>query len=95
MSGVRELTETTVERLGGVRVGIGNVYDDEYELPDRTTAHGPCAHLVELRGQDPNPAHVVGRGSVFAVGDARFEVLEVVPRGGGEGSLTVRELAGS
>ena len=92
MSEGQELTETTVERLGGVRVGIGNIFEDEYELPDGTTARGPSAHLVELRGQDPNPTHVAGPGSVLAIGDARFEVLEVSPRGGGEGSLTVREL---
>jgi hypothetical protein len=88
----RELMETTVERLGGVRVGIGNIFEDEYELPDGSTARGPSAHLVELRGEDPNPAHVVGAGSVVAIGDARFEVLDVLPHGAGSGSLKVREL---
>jgi hypothetical protein len=92
MAEARSLRETTVERLGGVRVGIGNIYSEDYERADGSTAHGPAATLVPLLGQDPNPELVVGAGSVVTLGDSRFEVLEVTPGDGGRGIVTVREL---
>jgi hypothetical protein len=92
MADERELEETTVERLGGVRVGIGNIHAGDYERGDGSAAHGPTATLIPLLGEQPNPQLVVGAGSVFTVGDARFEVVSVVPGEPAHGTVTVRPL---
>lgn len=93
MTEPRELAETTVEQLGGVSVGIGNIWDDDYELADGTAAHGPTVRFVLLDGEDETQRIVAGRGSVVRLGSARWEVLEVVEdQHGIDGTVTVRRV---
>jgi hypothetical protein len=75
------ITEGTVAPIEGVRVAAANIWERDYELPDKTTRHGLSAMLF-MNGQDP--ALVVGEGSVFVVGGTRWIVLGVTankPRG--------------
>jgi hypothetical protein len=84
-----ELTETTVERFDGIRVGVGNILVDDYELPDGTSRHGLTARLVPETGD----RLVVGPGSVVALGEGRWEVLDVVSGGAeGLGNVTLRRV---
>jgi hypothetical protein len=84
-----ELTETTRDEVGGVGVGVGNILDeDDYELPGGGTGHGLTARL-HVEGGD---RLVVGRGSVFELGDGRWEVLDVVDGGDDFGTVTLRRV---
>jgi hypothetical protein len=85
-----ELTETTRDEVGGVAVGVGNILDDdEYELPDGGTGHGLTARLHTEDGG----RLVVGRGSVFELGDGRWEVLDVISGGDEDfGTVTLRRV---
>jgi hypothetical protein len=84
-----ELTETTAETVDGVRVGVGNILVDDYELPDGTSRHGITARLHPETGG----RFVVGPGSVVALGDARWEVLDVVSGGADDlGTVTIRRV---
>ena len=94
MSEPQELTETTAAWLAGVRVGVGNIWEDDYELPDGASAHGPTVRFVLLEDDSERPQRIVaGPGSVVELGSARWEVLEVVEgESGSDGSVTVRRL---
>jgi Family of unknown function (DUF6406) len=84
-----ELTETTRDEVGGVGVGVGNILDDdEYELPGGATGLGLTARLHVEGGE----RLVVGRGSVFELGDGRWEVLDVVDGGDDFGTVTLRRV---
>ena len=75
------ITEGTVAPLGGIRVGAANIWERDYELPEKTTRHGLSAMLF-VNGE--NAGMVVGEGSVFSVGGARWIVLGLIagkPRG--------------
>lgn len=75
------ITEGTVAPLEGIRVAAANIWERDYELPDKTTRHGLSAMLF-VNGE--NPAVVVGEGSVFSVGGAKWIVLGLTaakPRG--------------
>jgi hypothetical protein len=74
------ITEGTVAPLVGVRVGVGNVWVRDYELPDKRTRTGMSA-MIFVEGASPT---VVGEGSVFTAGGVRWLVLGVTaeePRG--------------
>lgn len=88
----RELTETTVEYFGDLRVGIGSILHDEYELPDGSLRRGLTCNLVP---EDDETPRVVGEGSEIELGGKRWLVLSVVDSGDEPfqyGSVTVREL---
>jgi hypothetical protein len=70
------ITEGTVAPIEGVRVAAANIWERDYELPDKTTRHGPAAMLF-VNGE--NPAMVVGAGSVVSIGGTRWIVLGVTP----------------
>lgn len=75
------ITEGTVAPLNGIRVAAANIWERDYELPDKTTRHGLSAMLF-VDGE--NPAVLVGEGSVVSVGGTRWVVLGVTagkPRG--------------
>jgi hypothetical protein len=87
---VIELTETTMERVGGVEVGVGNILVDDYERADGSTVHGLTARLHPEDG----PRLVVGPGSVVQLGGERFEVVDVVSGGeDGLGTVTLEPYA--
>lgn len=73
-----ELMETTRDEVGGVAVGVGNILDDdEYDLPDGGTGHGLTARLHVEGGE----RLVVGKGSMFELGDGQWEVFDVISGG--------------
>ncbi len=86
---MEEIEETTVHWLSGVRVGVGNIWDRDYTLPDGSPRYGPTAEVFILL-YDQNPAIVVGVGSEIAVGGERWRVVRVEPAQGRElGSITL------
>jgi hypothetical protein len=75
------ITEGAVASLGGIRVAVANIWERDYELPDKTRRHGLSAMLY-VGGE--SPAVVVGEGSVVSVGGAKWLVVGVTrgkPRG--------------
>lgn len=92
VTGDRELTETTVEYFGDLSVGIGSIFEADYELPDGTIRRGLTCRLVP---EDDEVPRVVGEGSEVELGGARWLVLSVVDSGEAPfeyGSVTVREM---
>jgi hypothetical protein len=89
---MEEITETTVGNLNGVRVGVGNIWERTYTLPDGTVRSGLTAQLFILVN-DQNPGIVVGQGSVVTVGASRWEVIAVTKAGQERGTVTLKELA--
>ena len=74
------ITEGTVAPLQGVPVGAGNMWERDYELPDKALRRGPSAMLF-IKGESPA---VVGEGSIVSVGGVKWIVLGVTvgkPRG--------------
>jgi hypothetical protein len=88
------LQETTVVSLGGISVGIGNIYQDEYRLADGTRTCGLTTTLIPL-GQPPDAELVVGPGSIVTFGASTYEVLDVSPGKGTNGAVAVRETSPS
>ena len=83
------ITETTQARLGDVRVGVANLRDGEFELADGETVSGPSVLLMPEPGDIPDRR--VGAGSVVALGDADWQVVDVTPGPEGRrGSVTLR-----
>ena len=66
------LKETAVVRVENVRVGSGNYWEREYELPDGTTATGMSARL-SMDGA----VRVVGVGSEITVNGHRYCVVAI------------------
>ncbi len=92
MSEPRTLVERHVVQIGDVDVGIANVMEDTYVLPDGTEADGITAELIPRLGDEGNPRYTVGRGSVVTIGGVRLEVLDVIEGPGGTGRVIVRDL---
>ena len=67
-----EIKETTVGNLGGVDIGVGNIWEREYTLPDGTSRSGPTAQLFIEEER-----LIVGKGSVITVDKSRWEVVDV------------------
>ena len=85
MSGAEVLaSEGTVALLSGVRVGIGNIWERPFELPDGEERVGITAMLHVEDGDRV----VAGPGSELLVGGARWRVLDV-RAGHGRGSVTL------
>lgn len=92
MSEPRILLERHVAHIGDVDVGIANVMEDTYVLPDGTTSDGVTAELIPRLEDEGNPRYTVGRGSVITVGGVRLEVLDVIEGPRGSGRVIVQEL---
>jgi hypothetical protein len=88
----RTLKERAVARVGAVEVGVANVMEDRYVLPDGREASGMTAELIPLEREEGNPRHTVGPGSVVELGGVRVEVLDVQEGTRGDGRVTIREL---
>ena len=76
--------EGTVALLSGHRVGIGNIWERAYALPDGTEERG----LTSLLSFPDDTSLVAGRGTELDLGGARWHVIDV--SGGREepGSIT-------
>jgi hypothetical protein len=82
------IAETAVGLLGDRRVGAGNIWAADYELPDGTIANGMTAQLFVL-GEDAGK--IVGQGSVLEIDGARWEVTAVEkPEERRHGRVTLR-----
>ena len=77
------IRESTQGSLGDAEVGVSNIWEREYALPDGTTTTGMTARLSLAEGK----RLVVGKGSVIEVGGAKFEVVNVVNPEEGLGSV--------
>jgi hypothetical protein len=83
------IVETAVAIVGGQRVGAGNLWESDYELPDGTTANGMTAQLFLLGA---GTRAIVGRGSVITIGGERWDVTAVEkPEPGRHGSVVLRQ----
>jgi hypothetical protein len=88
----RTLLERHVAHIGDVDVGIANVMEDTYVLPDGTKAEGVTAELIPRLEDAGNPRYTVGRGSVLTLGGVQLEVLDVIEGPRGTGRVIVRDL---
>ena len=77
-------------RIGDVDVGVANIMEDSYVLPDGREASGMTAELIPLLRQEGNPRHTVGAGSILEIGGVRIEVLDVRQGKRGDGRVTIR-----
>ena len=66
--------ESAQGSLGGINVGVGNIWERDYELPDGSERTGLTARLVF--GQNEGKAFV-GKGSVVRIGTGQYEILSV------------------
>ena len=83
------MTEGTVADLGGRRVGVANVWDRAYPLPDGSQRSGPTAQLMIDDGSDV----VVGDGSEVGFGATRWRVDWVRKIGSEPGEVRFTEVA--
>ncbi len=81
--------EGLVAWLGGVRVGVANIWDRPYELGDGSAATGLSAQLMPDDGADV----VVGEGSHVEFGGTQFRVVEVVKHGDERGYVIFQRLS--
>lgn len=79
------LKETAVTDLGTDPVGVGNLWERTYVLPDGSSRTGMACQLFPPTG-DPL---VVGAGSEFAAGGRRWRVERVDKPAVGPGSVAV------
>ena len=68
-----EIRETTQGRLGGSSVGISNMWERSYTLPDGSETSGLSATLTLA----PGVTLVAGLGSVVQIGTGHFEVVAI------------------
>jgi hypothetical protein len=73
-----EITEGTVARLGGVRVGAGSIFEADYTLPDGSARRGLTCRLVPANDETE---HVVGEGSEVEIGGTRWLVTRITASG--------------
>lgn len=73
--------------VGGARVGCGNLWDDDYVLPDGRTVHGMTATLAVAGTED---RMVVGVGSVADIGGRLWRVVAIDKEQGRRGTVTLR-----
>lgn len=81
------INETTVGKLDGVRVPMGNMATGAYTLPDGTQKRGPICSLALPGG----PGVFVGVGSEVMVDSSRWTVTAVNKPAEGLGSVTLRK----
>ena len=80
------ITETTVGSLGSVDVGVANMWERDYVDGAGRARHGVTARLMwEIDGVAGGA--VVGVGSRFELGGARWEVLALEKRVGVNGTV--------
>lgn len=82
------IRETTQGKLGGESVGVGNMWEREYELPGGESRTDLTARLY----LDDGETLVVGRGSVVEIGDERFEIVDISKPESGHGQVRFRPL---
>ena len=84
-SGTR-IQETTEGELGGVNVGVSNIWERDYTLPDGSSRSGLTATLSFGSGST-----VAGKGSRVKIGTGTFEVVEITKASGQNGEVRFEE----
>jgi hypothetical protein len=77
-------TEGSMALLGGHRVGIGNIWERTYALPDGTEQRGPTSML----NLPDDTTLIAGRGTDLDLAGARWHVVDVSEGGAARGSIT-------
>ncbi len=86
---MEEIQETTVGTLGGVDVGVANMWERDYVDGAGTSRKGLTARLdYDVAGETRRI--VVGEGSVVELGGLRWEVVRLVKTPGQNGTITLR-----
>jgi hypothetical protein len=69
----REITiqQGGVASLGGIRVGIGNMWERDYPLPDGSTRRGLSVMLFVMNGE----SLIAGEGSVISVAGLKWRIV--------------------
>lgn len=83
--GMESIEETTVGELGGRRVGMANVFEDTYTLPDGTTKTG----LTCLLSVFDIAKYRVGEGSEITVDGVVWRVVKITKVSGENGEVTL------
>ncbi len=87
------IMETTVGQVGGVSVGVSNIFEDTYTLPDGSEREGLTARLSLFDGgsseQGLHDELRVGEGNVVEIGGSRWEVVAVEKPEGELGAITL------
>jgi hypothetical protein len=82
------VTEGTIADLAGLRVGVANVWERAYQLPDGSQRTGPTAQLMIDDGSDL----VVGDGSEVGIGATRWQVDWVRKSGSEPGEVRFTQI---
>jgi hypothetical protein len=84
------LQETTVGRLAGERVGVGNIYAGNYNTNSNEEREGWVCELVLASS---GLRWTVGEGSEFVVETSRFKVVSILPKSESKrGQLVLNEI---
>jgi hypothetical protein len=82
------IEETTVGNLDGTRVGVSNIWERQYNLPDGISRLGMTAILSPFNDKDV----VVGQGSIVTIGQTQWEVITVEKTQGKRGEVRLKKL---
>lgn len=82
--------ERTVAVLGGHRVGIGNIWERTYALPDGSEQRGPTSML----NLPDDTTLTAGRGTELRLAGARWHVVDVSEGRAARGSVTFARESG-
>jgi len=85
------IQETTQGRLGGSSVGISNMWERPYALPDGSETSGLSATLTLA----PGVTLVAGLGSVVQIGTGHFEVVAIEKAKGQLGAVHFQMVQGA
>jgi hypothetical protein len=82
--------EGMVASLSGQPVGIGNIWERAYALPDGTEQRGPTSML----SFPDDTTLIAGRGSELDLASGRWRVVDVSDGGAARGSVTFARVSG-
>ena len=86
------IVETTVGEVDGIRVGVANVWAEDYDLDDGTPQHGTRATLAVMGTTPETDFDVrVHPGAVVRIGSVDVEVLSVHEPENAPGSVTLKQ----
>jgi hypothetical protein len=84
------IMETTVGQIGGVSVGVSNIFEDTYTFPDGSEREGLTAGLTLFTAAEGvQQEYRVGEGNVVEIGGSRWEVVAIEKPEGELGAITL------
>ena len=86
------ITETTVAEINNIRVGVANVWDDDYVTDEGQSMNGPTAKLAVM-GNTPETDFDVKAyvGKRVNIGGEIWRVTVISEPPGGLGSITLTQ----